>query len=318
MSTAEHVLEILKGKEKVSGEAIAKDLNVSRTAVWKAINTLRETGYEIEGDAKGYRLVSVPDLMLPQEIDQLLTTRLMGRAIEHHYTIGSTNERARELAEQGRPEGTLVVSEEQRTGKGRIGRAWVSPKDGIWMSLVLRPELRPSETTVLTLAAGVAVAETLSKEGFEPTLKWPNDVLIDGKKVTGLLSELSGEMERVHYIIIGFGLNANFELAKLPKEIRSRTTTLLEERGVPVDRRKIIAYVMEAFEVLYEGPRDAIIEGWRKWSSTLGSKVRITTQGQTIEGTAKDIDGSGALVLELPSGEKTVIYSGDCEHLRRL
>ena len=186
-----------RAKERVSGEDMARETNVTRNAVWKAINSLRELGYGIEGDAKGYRLLSCPDLLIPFEVGPLLKTRSMGRNIEHHDTIGSTNERARELAEGGAEEGTLVISEVQVGGRGRIGRRWISPKGGVWMSLILRPDIRPRESPVLTLAGGVGVATALRTQGLDATLKWPNDVLVSEKKVCGILTEMSGEMERV-------------------------------------------------------------------------------------------------------------------------
>jgi BirA family biotin operon repressor/biotin-[acetyl-CoA-carboxylase] ligase len=318
MNTAEAVLDMLRGKGKVSGEAIANMLKLSRTAVWKAINNLRDIGYVIEGDAKGYVLTEAPDLLLPQEISGLLGTKAMGRRIDHHFTIGSTNERARELAEEGWPEGSLVISEVQETGKGRIGRNWVSPKGGIWMSLVLRPELRPGDAPVLTLAGGVAVTQALSELGVQATLKWPNDVLVHEKKVCGILSEMSGEMERVHYIVVGFGLNANFPLEDLPEDIRTRSTTLLEERGKAIDRKGLVAGIMKRFEDIYMQPTAAIIEKWKWASSTIGRMVQVVTTKGFVKGMAKDLDGTGALIVRDGAGQEITVYSGDCQHLSGL
>jgi len=318
MNTAEAVLDILRGKGKVSGEAIANRLKVSRTAVWKAINTLRDIGYVIEGDAKGYVLTRTPDLLLPQEVTGLLDTKSMGRRVDHHFTIGSTNERARELAEEGWPEGSLVISEVQETGKGRIGRSWVSPKGGIWMSLILRPELRPGDAPVLTLAGGVAVTEALSQLGVQATLKWPNDVLVHEKKVCGILTEMSGEMERVHYVIMGFGLNANFLLDNLPKDIRTRSTTLLKEKGEAVDRKRLVADIMQRFEAIYREPASVIIEKWKRASSTIGRMVQVLTTKGLVKGMAKDVDRTGALIVKDKAGQETTVYSGECQHLSGL
>jgi len=316
MNTIESVLGMLRQKQKVSGEAIAKSLKVSRTAVWKAINVLRELGYVIEGDPKGYHLASAPDLLHPFELAPLLKTKVFGSKIEHHMTIGSTNERARELAEQGWPDGSFVVSEAQETGKGRLGREWSSPRGGIWFSLILIPDMRPSEAPILTLAGGTAVAEAMAKNGYDARLKWPNDVLLGEKKVCGILTEMSGEMERIDYIVMGIGINANCKVVDLPKEVRAKATTLLEAKGAPVDRKRLLADILTAFEGLYGlGPED-MISRWKKRSATLGKRVRIHTQKEDIEGVAKDLDATGALILELPSGERRTIYSGDCEHLR--
>lgn len=318
MNTAEAVLCMLRDGKRVSGEAIATKLKVSRTAVWKAIGRLRKTGYTIEGDAKGYILREVPDLLLPFEISNALLTKVLGKDVEHHMTIGSTNERARELAEEGRPEGTLVISEVQEGGKGRLGRSWASPEGGIWMSLILRPGLHPNETAVLTLAAGVAVAEALRQQGLEATLKWPNDILIDGRKVCGLLAEMSGDMDRVDYMVIGFGINANFPVKKLPRAIREQVTTLEDVQGSPVDRRSLAVSILKTFEGLYlSSDPGAIIGRWKGLASTLGQRIRITTPKETIQGTALDIGPSGALIIRSDTGEERTVYSGDCQHLRK-
>ena len=316
MSTTEAVLGLLRQKQKVSGEAIAKSLKVSRTAIWKAMNSLRELGYNIEGDPKGYHLVSAPDLLHPYEINPLLKTKAFGKKIEHHMTIGSTNERARELAEQGWPDGSFVVSEAQETGKGRLGRAWSSPPGGIWFSLILIPDMRPSEAPTLTLAGGTAVADALTENGFDARLKWPNDVQIGDKKVCGILTEMSGEMERIDYIVMGIGINANCRVADLPKDFRERATTLQEVQGSPVDRKKILVDILKAFEEIYGlGTKDILIR-WKERSATLGKRIKVHTQKGDIVGIAKDLDQTGALIIELPSGERQTIYSGDCEHLR--
>ena len=316
MNTTESVLVLLRQKHKVSGEAIAKSLKISRTAVWKAMKSLRELGYIIEGDPKGYHLVSAPDLLHPYELNSILKTKIFGKKIEHHMTIGSTNERARELAEEGWPDGSFVVSEAQETGKGRLGRAWSSPPGGIWFSLILVPDMRPSEAPTLTLAGGTAVANALAENGFDARLKWPNDVLIGDKKVCGILTEMSGEMERIDYIVMGIGINANCKVEDLPKEYRAKATTLQEARGSPVDRKKIFIDILGAFEELYGLSTEDMIIRWKERSSTLGKKVKVHTQKGDIVGVAKDLDPTGALIIELPSGEQQTIYSGDCEHLR--
>lgn len=316
MNTAEEVLKMLRGRTKVSGEDIAEAVGLSRTAIWKAINHLRELGYDIEGDAKGYTLVSAPDILFPYELTPLLKTKYMGRRMEHAMSVGSTNEMVRQLAEAGWPHGGMFVAEQQETGKGRLGRQWVSPKGGIWFSVILRPDLPPSEAPVLTLAGGVAVAEALAVHGFDARLKWPNDILIGEKKVCGILTEMSGEMERIGYIVMGVGLNANFKVDELPKDVRGKATSLLDEKGSPVDRKVLITDILKLLEGLVnKGPKE-ILTRWKARSATIGKRVRIQTQKGAIEGMAKDLDKSGALVLKLDSGEEQTIYSGDCEHLR--
>ena len=268
MNTAGTILSKLRNKDKVSGEDLAKKLDLSRTAIWKAINTLRDMGYGIDGDHKGYTLVKVPDILYPFELTPLLKTTVIGVQIDHSMSVGSTNEKARQFAEAGWPDGGVIISEKQETGKGRLGRVWSSPPGGIWFSMLLRPRMSPSEAPTLTLAGGVAVAEALANLGFDARLKWPNDILLGDKKVCGILTEMNAEMERINYIIMGIGINANCTSDELPKEVRGRATTLLEVQGSSVDRKRLLVDILTIFEGLYNKGQKEIISRWKKRSST--------------------------------------------------
>ncbi|NLK01318.1 MAG: biotin--[acetyl-CoA-carboxylase] ligase, partial [Clostridia bacterium] len=207
------ILGILQegGSAYISGEKISEILGVSRSAVWKHIENLREEGYEIDSATKkGYKLISVPDILFPQEISPGLDTKRLGKSLRHFHVLDSTNEYARVLAEEGAKEGTVVIAEQQKKGRGRMDRPWFSPRGGIWFSVIFRPPFRPHRAPGITLVSTAAVTNALSIiTGLEPLIKWPNDIYIEGRKVGGILTEMRAEMDRIHYIIQGIGINAN-------------------------------------------------------------------------------------------------------------
>ena len=222
------VLELLRsaGDGYISGEEIAGRLGVSRTAVWKHIRALKAAGYEIDSHArKGYTLLEAPDLLLPQEIQPKLQTRIVGKNMIHYDDIPSSNNEAKRLAQEGAPEGTVVVAEAQSTGKGRLSRGWYSPaRKGIWFSVILRPPFLPQEAPKCTLLAAVAVVRAMKDMGFPVGIKWPNDVLYEGKKLVGILTEMSAEMERINYVVIGTGINVNLWPEDFPEDVREILT----------------------------------------------------------------------------------------------
>lgn len=314
------VLRLLKESypEYVSGEMVCKSLGVSRTAVWKYIQGLRADGYDIEAQPhSGYRLRSVPDRLYPNEISAGLTTSLIGREIYYFDSVDSTNRKAKELAAGGAPDGAVVVAEEQVGGKGRLGRGWFSPHgQGVWCSVILRPEVLPVDAPPLTMLAAVAVARAIkTTTGIEAGIKWPNDLLISGKKICGILTELNAEMEKINYLVLGMGLNANIEPQDIPEELKDVATSLKIETGQSVSRINIIRSLLMELEELYmlwlrEGFAPVLAQ-WKQMCVTLNCPVRVSTVRDSWEGWTEDVDETGALILRLPDGTLQRLVAGE-------
>lgn len=254
-----------------------------------------------------------------KSVNRGLKTKILGRKIVYLSEVGSTNEEAKKLAGEGAPEGIVVIAERQTRGKGRLSRTWVSPGGGIWLSLILRPKIAPSEAPKIALLAGLVAAKAISQLGLNARLKWPNDVLINERKVCGVLTEADAELEKVNYLIVGIGINANFEPELFPSEFRSAATTIRRELGMEISRVELVQRLLEELEREYEifnrGEFSAILEEWKKLSATIGARVRVITSGRTIDGVAEDLDEDGALLVN--TGEKIErIITGDCVHLR--
>jgi BirA family biotin operon repressor/biotin-[acetyl-CoA-carboxylase] ligase len=319
-----NVLKALGEREGfVSGGELASSLGVSRTAIWKTIRSLRGMGYVIDAvPRKGYRLLKAPDTLHPLEIRRRLGTRVFGREIVYYGEVASTNDIAKDLAYKGAPEGTLVVSETQTMGRGRMGRSWFSPKGGLWFSLILRPHLSPGMVPLLALMLGVGVAKALGRVGLGCSLKWPNDVLVDGKKVCGILTELDAEMDVVNHVIAGVGINVNNDVEDFPPEFRHLATTVKRELGGGVSRVELLGHVLheleEAYFNLVEMGGSVILSEWRRLSSTLGRRVKVVTHGRVLEGLALDVADNGALMLKLESGRIEEVLSGDCLHMEKI
>jgi BirA family biotin operon repressor/biotin-[acetyl-CoA-carboxylase] ligase len=310
------------GSDFTSGEALSGKLGLSRTAVWKRVEALRTKGYRIEAiSARGYRLLEVPDRLTSLELAPLLTTHDLGRTVHHHDSVGSTNEVAFRLAQDGAEHGEVVVAEQQTAGKGRRGRAWVSPPGlNLYFSAILRPELPPQRAPELTLVAAVALAEALREQGTEAAIKWPNDVHLDGRKVAGILTELSAEPERVHFVIVGVGVNLNSRAEHFPDELRETATSLALATGQRVLRARFAATLWGRMEewldrYLEEG-FDPVRARWKALSSTLGQDVLVRTDRQELRGRAEDIDPSGALMVRTEGGSLERVLAGDVEQLR--
>jgi len=304
----------------ISGESLGRLIGASRAAAWKHIKQLRADGILIDSvPNRGYRLSPETDslnpLLLPcDEINEI------GFRLEYSLQIGSTNTRAHTLAREGCASGTVVVSEVQNSGKGRLSRQWLSPVGGLWMSLVLRPNIPPAQAPFVTVMTGTALAKTLSESlGVDASIKWPNDILINGRKVCGVLTEMDAEMAKVNHIIIGIGINVNNDISNFPNGLRDTVTTLSQETGGKVDRPKLFLNILRSLgshmEKIHdlEGRKD-ILGQWREMSATLGKKVKVEMVDKTIQGTAKDIDDEGALLVDTKDGEERVL-SGDCVHL---
>jgi BirA family biotin operon repressor/biotin-[acetyl-CoA-carboxylase] ligase len=278
---------------------------------------LKKEGYKINSKPKvGYRLLAVPDLLLPPEIEDGLQTDFMGRRIHYFKKTISTQEVAKKLAMEGAREGTTVIAEMQTGGKGRRGRAWHSPPGGIYLSILLRPRISPTQAPLLTLLAGVATARVLRHlYGLKAELKWPNDVMVGDRKICGILTEMGAETEIVNYCIMGIGINANVELADFPLEFRGATTSLKEELGEKISRAELVRKLLKEIEQLYlifekRGPLQ-ILNEWRALTNTLGAWVRVTGQTEVIEGRAMDIDSNGALLVKLQDGSLKKVVAGD-------
>lgn len=304
--------------EYISGEELSRRLGVSRTAVWKHIQALREEGYVIDSQPRsGYRLLERPDLLLPGEVQAGLQTHVFGRQFHHYAEVGSTNDVARELANEGAPEGTVVVAEKQTRGRGRLGRNWFSPSgQGIWFSVILRPPLAPSEVTKITLVAAVAVARALrGLTGLDVRIKWPNDLLVGGKKLVGILTQLNAEVEKINYVVIGIGVNANVDMTTFPPEVRTIATSIRVELGQPFSRVKILQRILEELETAYQsfihGGFPSLLQEWKQLSYTLGRWVKVTQPTEEVEGLATDVDEDGCLVLRLADGSCRRVIAGD-------
>lgn len=303
----------------VSGEDISQKLGVSRTAVWKTMGQLKESGFEMQSvPNKGYRLTSLPDKLEPALIQHYLTTKQFGRVIETHVTMDSTNTRAKELAQDGAAHGTLVTAEEQKSGRGRLGRSWESPRSlGLWMSLILRPSFSPRHAPQMTVLAGLAVVHTICKTtGLEAFIKWPNDIIVNSKKVCGILTEMQADLDLIDYIVAGIGINVNTPKEGFPRELRNSATSLKLELGAHIDRCRLSAELMAVFEGLYErclaaGNFSEILNEYKSKCITLGRQVRVTGPSETFEGTAADLTDDFQLLVETKTGELRGVFSGD-------
>ncbi|MBB4823747.1 BirA family biotin operon repressor/biotin-[acetyl-CoA-carboxylase] ligase [Sporosarcina luteola] len=322
----------LKGKDKilkqlmassgtpVSGQEMADRLGVSRTAVWKYIKELESEGYQIGTiRKKGYYLLETPDVVNAAAIQRHLKTDGYGRHIQYFESCPSTQFIAHEEAQNGAEDGTLIIAEEQTAGKGRLSRPWASSaRKGIWMSLIIRPSLMPQQAPQMTLVAAVAIVRAIEEVvDVQLTIKWPNDILINGKKMTGILTELQADMDRVKAIILGMGINANQEEADFPDGVKEIATSLKQETGEEVDRSRLVAailYYLELYTKMYEKNGFQPIKLlWESYSNTIGKRVRAVMLNETIEGTAIGISQDGLLELKLDDGSVRGIYSADIQ-----
>ncbi len=300
----------------LSGETLASRLGLSRAAVWKRINRLKALGYTIEGSPRrGYRLLAATDKLLPEEIALGLKARYLKGPVHHFDELASTNDLAKELAAKGAPEGTLVVAEAQSRGRGRLGRQWESPPGaGLYVSLLLRPVLPPTEMPQITLTTAVAVARAVTRvTGVVPGIKWPNDLLLDGKKLGGILTEMETESEQIRHLVVGLGLNVNNPA--FPPELAAIATSLALATGRSHSRVRLLQAWLEEFEELYGRflARDfaGILEEWRSLAVTLGQQVIVRQGPLTICGQALEVASDGALLVETASGEVVRVTSGE-------
>lgn len=313
------ILEVLRNRtgQFVSGEELGRKLNVSRTAVSKQIQKLRQEGYDIESTvSQGHRLKRLPDLLRPEEVCPRLTTQLLGSEIYYFSEIGSTNDEAKKKAVAGCPEGTLVITETQLGGRGRLSRGWFSPvAKGLWFSVVLRPPFPPQEAPKCTLMAAVALNRAIRDvTGIPCGIKWPNDILCNGRKLVGILTEMSAEMDAINHIVIGMGINVNIDAAEIPPELKTIATSVSIETGAEVSRIDLFIKVLKRLEEIYlqvkTGGFSVVLDAWRQESITLGRMVNVIGLDKSFVGKAIDIDNDGALLVETEQGVERVL-AGD-------
>ncbi|MFT9076651.1 biotin--[acetyl-CoA-carboxylase] ligase [Ethanoligenens sp.] len=312
----DEILHILKENQGafVSGQAVSEQLDVTRAAVWKAIKQLQKDGYGIESVSNhGHKLTACADILTYEEIKELLETRSLGHRIVHFDSIDSTNREAKRLAEQGEPEGTIVVAEMQTGGKGCAGRQWdCQPYQGIWMSIILRPAMDMPAAPCFTQMACAAVGQALeaSAEGIQ--VKWPNDILLHGKKIGGVLTESSGEIDRVDYIVLGIGVNVNQTAADFLPALTEKATSLCLETGQKQSRKQVFCAIVNALEHAYlsDGGVDTVLAYCKSHSATIGRLVTVLDAGAESLGTAIDLDEHGGLVVRMENGRIRHITSG--------
>ncbi len=312
------------GEQTRSGEALSAQLGVSRAQIWKHVETLRSAGYQIEGEpGGGYRFIAAPDRLYAEEVQPRLRTRWLARRFVWLDTTDSTNRVAADLAREGAEHGTTIVAEGQSAGRGRLGRAFFSPPHAnLYTSIVLRPDLDTARAPTTILAAAIAVAETVAAFAGEPDaveIKWPNDVLLGGRKTSGILMEMSAEATRVHHLILGIGVNLNVERESFPEEFRALATSLAAHRGARVDRVAFAARLYDNLEAILDRHADGGFEALRKRFEARfrmrGRQVRVLDaiggKGAAVEGTAIGIDLDGALLVVRRDGTQERLVAGD-------
>lgn len=307
------------GLNPVSGEELARRLGVSRAAVWAHIRELRALGYDIQASPHlGYRLLSAPDLLHGDDLlARLGAGHRLGRDIRVFRQTTSTSDVVEKLARDGVAEGVVVFAEAQTAGRGRLGRPWVSPAGkGLWFSVLLRPALRPPEATRLTIAAAVAVARGVrTQTGLAPEVKWPNDLLLHGRKFGGILTELSGEQDRIRHVVLGIGLDVNLTAADLPRELRHQATSLRLALGRPAPRAELAVAVLRELDAAYERVTgagfEALADEWESLCTTIGRPIEVALGPRRIRGRAEALDGDGALLVRTEHGHLERLTGGD-------
>lgn len=318
------ILEILeRSKDSISGEIISNQLGITRSAVWKNIKELRLMGYDIQSSQKeGYRLVHSSSKLLPYEVHKKLHTNIIGKRMRYFEHTPSTNSVGKQICSEGDPakvHGTVIIAEEQTGGVGRMGRAWISPAGGIWITILLKPKVPIDHVFMITMAGAVAVARAIRKE-FElgALIKWPNDIYIGKKKIGGLLLEISAEADTVHYCLLGIGIDVNNPVKDFAADLQRDITSVSTEVGHDVDRASFLARILREFENRFQlvesGEYDAIAQEWKSLSATLENRVLIRTPKNTFEGEAIDIDEFGALIVRKDNGKLERVIAGDCTH----
>jgi BirA family transcriptional regulator, biotin operon repressor / biotin---[acetyl-CoA-carboxylase] ligase len=305
--------------DPVSGAELAEQLGISRAAVWARIQELRELGYEIHASPhEGYRLRSVPDVLHADDLLAVLGPGLVvGRDIRVFQETTSTNDVAEKLGRDGVKEGAVVFAESQTKGRGRLGRSWVSARGkGLWFSVLLRPPLPPQAAIQITVASATAVARALREAvGLPVEIKWPNDILVNERKICGILTEMTGELDKIGFIVLGIGVNVNFELKDFPAELRKTATSIAIELGRPVRRSEVAAAILRELDGEYarvrSGRFEAVADEWEANCTTIGRNVEIACGNRVVHGRAESLDPEGALLVRTQHGRLERIIGGD-------
>jgi len=314
----EKILNLLRSSHSgfISGEELARMCGISRTMVWKHIKSLEREGFAINAvPSQGYQITTLPDILRQVDVKRGLKTRIMGKAIYLLSEVASTNTLAMEMAANGTPEGTVVIAETQTTGKGRLGRKWISPKGNLYLSVVLRPNIPMHKAPLITLMGAVAVASAIRKTGnLEAGIKWPNDILVSGKKVSGLLTEMSAEQDRIRHIVLGI------EMGDLPPEVRCLTTSLAAEAGATINRTALLQQLLRDLEIWYKKfltHDEDVLEEWKKLNLTVGNRVTVSGAGESLKGLAKGVDNEGRLIVRGDDGTDHTVAAGDVTILKK-
>jgi len=312
------ILKVLRNSDKyISGQSICDELGISRTAVWKYMNQLKEDGYGIEATQnKGYNITNYPDVLTEVELGSLFENEFLGNKIYSYNEIDSTNNEAKKKAEDGATQGTLIITECQNGGRGRRGKKWISPSgSGIWMSFVLRPTIHPYGASMITLVAALAVVGALkSINDLECKIKWPNDIVVNGKKICGILTEMSSELDAVNYVIIGIGINVN--ISEFDEEISDIASSIFLETGHMVKRSQVIADFAKCFEEYYKifmqtGDMSGLIKEYNGLLINVGREVKISNINSQFIGNAIGINEKGELLVKKQDGSIEKIMSGE-------
>lgn len=314
-----HILKEANGTP-ISGEELGKRLGISRAMVWKYISYLKEGGYEIESSPKkGYILKVIPDILYPEEIKNGLNTTLIGKDILYFTDIESTNNFAKLIAQEA-DEGTIVIAETQKKGRGRLGRNWQSPKGTINISIILKPNISLDNAARITLITGLAVTNVIRSYGLDARIKWPNDILINNKKICGILTEVNAEMEKIQFVIIGIGINANVDLNDFPAGIKEKATSLKDELNESINRVNFVQKLLYEFEQQYIKFKTQkfsnILREWITLSDTIGKEVAIMTPSKIVEGKVIGITNTGAISVKTKEGNKVNLIAGRCIYTR--
>jgi BirA family biotin operon repressor/biotin-[acetyl-CoA-carboxylase] ligase len=338
---SEQIIKSLREKDTfVSGEEISRHFNITRAGLWKKIQKLRQRGYSIEAvPSKGYRLCSSPDIPTEEEIRSVFRGVRIGRKIVFHQETTSTNDLAMEMSYQrdktdskayqhsptgnkGRLDGTVIIADAQKSGRGRFGRTWISPPGvNLYFTVVLEPYFPANEASLITLMAAVAVASAIRKyTGIRAGIKWPNDILVGTKKVGGILTEMKSEADMIHFMAVGIGVNVNMAPDSVPEHLRPLVTSLKEEKAKPVSRVKLLGVILSQIEYWYtqllKNGKKVLMSEWMRLNITIGNNVRVKTQNKVLSGTADGISDDGELLVRLASGEVKKIFSGEVTILK--
>ncbi len=314
------IVEVLKESkgEFISGQSLSDELNVSRTSISNYMNALKEEGYEIESiSRRGHRLISSPDILTREEIAEYLETRYIGQKICYYESIDSTNKYAKQIATEENSEGIVVISEEQTEGRGRLGRDWTSPKGkGVWMSIIVKPDIEPIDASKLTQITAASVYSAFKCMGIDTQIKWPNDIILNDKKVCGILTEMSSEMMQINYMVIGIGINVNLEQGDIPEDIREKATSLKIETGLSVNRKELVGKILNKFEYFYDllTEKEDISEAidiCRSKSILIGKNIRVIEKKRELKRQAIDLTERGELIVKDEDGNTSVVVSGE-------